>query len=379
MKLIHTGDLHIGKIIHEFSMLEDQRFALNNLIELIKEEKPDVLVIAGDLYDRSVPPADAVEVLSDFFTKVIKETNTKIMTIAGNHDSSERLSFLQRVLEGEGLYIEGAFSGDVKKVTLSDESGEVDFYLLPYTDPSEVRKLYKRSDVKSHEDALKCIIDNINIDKRSVLIAHAFVGASSMEVCDSERPLNIGNAEIVSPIIFKDFTYTALGHLHRPQRAGSDNIRYSGSLLKYSVSEAKQDKSVSIVTIDGDGKVEVTLKKLSLKRDLRVIRGYLNDLIDPDSYEGENLDDYIFAELLDEGELIDPIGSLRGVYNNVLGLKKVSKGKSDVSLDSARNYREKGIDELFIDFYLEFNEEIDDKRKDEMLKVIKSSVAEVSL
>lgn len=373
MKFIHVGDLHIGKIIHEFSMLEDQKHALNSLINLIKEEEADALVIAGDLYDRSVPPSDAVEVLSDFLTTVLRETKAKILCIVGNHDSGERLSFLQRILEKEGFYIEGLFNGEVKKVTIN----EVAFYLLPYTDPAEVRKYYKNPEIKSHEDALKFIIDKIDKDEKSVLVAHAFAGGSSLS-SDSERPLNIGNAEIVDPSVFNGFTYTALGHLHRAQRVGSENVRYSGSLLKYSVSEAVGEKTVTVVNIDDNG-IDVTLKKLDLLRDLRVVKGYLEDIVNPENYAGENLDDYIFVELLDEGELIDPIGTLRGVYKNVLGLRKASREKDEVNLDTTENYRKKGVDELFVDFYLEFNDEINAHREEEMLGVINEAAKEVTL
>lgn len=377
MKFIHIGDLHIGKIVHEFSMLEDQKYALNSLINVIKDEKPDALIIAGDLYDRSVPPADAVEVLSDFFTRVLKETDTKILSIAGNHDSKERLSFLKNILEGQGMYIEGGFNGEVKKVILNDKHGEVEFYLLPYTDPAEVRKIFKRSDIKSQEDALRFIVNNVSPSKRSVFIAHAFVGSSSSETSDSERPLNIGNVEIVDPSIFSGFTYTALGHLHRPQKTLNENIRYSGSLLKYSVSESIQKKSITIVNIDELGNVEINLKELDILRDLRIVRGYLNEIIDPLRYSGENLNDYVFIELLDEGELIDPISTLRGVYKNVLGLKKISKEKDNVELKIDKNYREKGIDELFLDFYLEFNEEINPNKKNEILALIEQVAKEV--
>ena len=370
MKFIHVGDLHIGKIVHEFSMLEDQKWALNELLNLIKEETPDALVIAGDLYDRSVPPADAVQALSDFFTKVLKETNTKILTIAGNHDSSERLSFLQSILEKEGLYIEGSYSGKVKKVKIKDSI----FYLLPYTDPSEVRKIHKDSSIKTHEDALKYIFENTDIDENSILISHCFVGGMS-STCDSERPLSIGNVDIVSPEIFKDFKYVALGHLHRPQKVLRETIRYSGSLLKYSVSEYNQKKSVTIVNID-NGNVNIETKCLNLKRDLRVVKGYLKDLINPKNYKGENLDDYVFAHLLDEGEVVDAIGSLRGVYKNVLGLRKASREREDVVLDNNKNYKEKSIDDLFLDFYLDFKE-IDENRKDKIIDEIKSVAEEV--
>lgn len=376
MKFIHTGDLHIGKVIHEFSLIEDQKYALNSLINIIKEEKPNALVIAGDLYDRSVPPAEAVEVLSDFFTKVLKETKTKILCIAGNHDSSERLSFLQDILEGEGLFIQGYYSKDVKKVTLNDNNEYYNFYLLPYVTSQEVKKEYEDITIKTQEDALRKIIENINITSKSILIAHTFAGVESKE-SDSERPLNIGAVDIVDASVFKNFTYTALGHLHRPQNVSSETIRYSGSLLKYSISESNQKKSITIVNIENN-KVNVKERELDILRDLKVVRGYLNDILDFESYQNENLDDYVFFEILDEGDLIDPIGSLRSVYKNVLGLRKVSKEKEDITIDISRNYRKKDIDELFLEFYNEFYE-IEDENKVNILPIIKDSAKEVNL
>lgn len=376
MKFIHIGDLHIGKVIHEFSLIEDQKYALNSIIDIIKEEKPNALIIAGDLYDRSVPPADAVEVLSDFFTKVLKETKTKILCIAGNHDSSERLSFLQDILEEEGLFIQGYYSKEVKKVTLSDANEEYDFYLLPYVTIPEVKKEFNDSNIKTQEDALKKIIDNINIENKSILIAHTFVGRESSE-CDSERPLNIGTVDIVDSNIFKDFKYTALGHLHRPQSAGSETIRYSGSLLKYSVSESNHKKSITIVNIDNN-KINIEEREIEVLRDLKVIRGYLNDILSPENYEKENLDNYVFFEILDEGDLIDPIGSIRSIYKNVLGLRRISKEKEEIEVDISRSYRKRDIDELFLDFYNEFYD-LEDDNKEDIISIIKDSAKEVAL
>ncbi|MEG0370777.1 MAG: exonuclease SbcCD subunit D [Clostridium sp.] len=377
MKFIHIGDLHIGKVVHEYSMLEDQKHALNSLLELIKEEEPNGLIIAGDLYDRSVPPSDAVEVLSDFFTSVLKETNTKIFTIAGNHDSSERLSFLQKILEDKGLYIEGSFKGEVKCIPCTNGNESIYIYLLPYTDPAQARKLYKDPSIKSHEDALSRILKDVEVNSPSIIVSHAYVGTSQMESSDSERPLSIGAAEIVNPKIFEKFSYTALGHLHKAQRVGSDTIRYSGSLLKYSVSEANHKKQVTIVNIDNYGNVDTQLRELSILRDLRIKRGYLNEIITPGNYEGENLSDYVFVELLDEGELVDPIGTLRGVYSNVLGLRKVISTKDEVELNDYKSYREKGIRELFVDFYLEFNDEFNEDRKESLEKYIDNTLEEV--
>ncbi|MEF9933856.1 MAG: exonuclease SbcCD subunit D [Clostridium sp.] len=375
MKFVHLGDLHIGKIIHEFSMLQDQQHALNSILDLLKEEEVDGLIIAGDLYDRSVPPSDAVEVLSEFLTSVL-EMGINIYAISGNHDSSERLSFLSSVLEKQGLHIEGTFNGEVKMTTLEKNGEKVNIYLLPYLDPALVRKLYRDSTIKTHEDALRAVVSTINIKSPSILVAHAFVGGSSTVLSDSERPLSIGNAEIVSPEIFKDFDYVALGHLHRSQRVLSDNIRYSGSLLKYSTSEANNNKDITVVRIS-DSDVVIDMKKINILRDLRVKRGYINDLISPENYKGENLEDYVFFELLDEGDIIDPIGTLRGVYKNVLGLKRVGKNQDENIKGAVINYKEKSINELFDDFYLSINGEYSEDRIEILQKYINETVEEV--
>ncbi|MEG0479964.1 MAG: exonuclease SbcCD subunit D [Clostridium sp.] len=375
MKFVHLGDLHIGKIIHEFSMLQDQQHALNSILDLLKEEEVDGLIIAGDLYDRSVPPSDAVEVLSVFLTSVL-EMGIKIFAISGNHDSSERISFLSSVLEKQGLYIEGTFNGEVKATTFEKDGEEVNIYLLPYLDPALIRKLYKDSSIKTHEDALRAVVSTINIKSPSILVAHAFVGGSSTVLSDSERPLSIGNAEIVSPEIFKDFDYVALGHLHRSQRVLSENIRYSGSLLKYSTSEANNNKDITIVDINKSG-ASVYTKKISILRDLRIKRGYIKDLISPENYEGENLEDYVFFELLDAGDIIDPIGTLRGVYKNVLGLRRVNNNQDDNIEGAIVSYREKSINELFDDFYLSINGEYSEDRVEMLHKYINETVEEV--
>ncbi|MEF9951572.1 MAG: exonuclease SbcCD subunit D [Clostridium sp.] len=375
MKFVHLGDLHIGKIIHEFSMLKDQEHGLNSILDLLKEEEVDGLIIAGDLYDRSVPPSDAVEVLSRFLTNVLN-MGVKIFTIAGNHDSSERLSFLQSILEKQGLYIEGAYNGELKGVSFEKNGEEVYVYMLPYCDPALVRKIHSDPSIKTHEDALKKILENVEIKQPSILVSHAYVSSVDTVVTDSERPLSIGNSEVVSPSIFEGFTYVALGHLHKSQRVKSDFIRYSGSLLKYSTSEVNNKKHITILNIEG-GVPSVTFKDIDILRDLRIKRGYLKDIIDPINYEGENLEDYVFFELLDEGDLIDPIGTLRGVYKNVLGLKKISLGNEEIVTELKSNYKEKTIGELFDDFYLSINGEYKEDRVELLQKYINETIGEV--
>lgn len=381
MKIIHTADWHIGKVVNEISMLEDQKYILDKLVQCLKEEKPDALVIAGDLYDRSVPPARAVDLLDRYLDIIIGELKIPVLAIAGNHDSAERLSFMSSILKKQGFHIVGEVNKEINIVTIKDTDGEVNFYLIPYGDPAVIREVYKDEAVKNHEDAMKKIIESINlkrdVGKRAVIIAHGYVTnmsikdgesreevlkESSLQLSDSERPLSIGGTDIISGKVFDGFNYVALGHLHGPQKIGSDKIRYSGSLLKYSFSEERQNKSVTIVNINKDGEVNIELKDLKPLRDMRVIRGKLKELTSREFYENNNCNDYVFALLTDEGDLHEPISALRAVYPNIMGLRR----DSDRTLDYEKielnvKERQKSKIELFKDFY----ENVTEKEIDE--------------
>lgn len=385
MKIIHTGDWHIGKIVNEFSMIEDQKFYLDRLIELLEEERPDAFIIAGDIYDRSVPPAEAVELLDNVLSKIILELNIPVLAISGNHDSPERLSFGSKLLKDKGLYIEGTFKKEIRKVTIKDEFGNVNFYLLPFVDPAKVRLIYKNDEIRTYDDAMKFLVNelekDINKDERNVLITHGYVtfnmedkeNKGDLELSDSERPLSIGGTDLIDGRNFDLFNYVALGHLHRPQKVGGNRIRYSGSLLKYSVSECEQNKSIPIITLDENGEVEVELRKLQVLRDMRVVEGPLEKLIDRDTHKGENLNDYIFANLTDEGEVIDAISKLRAVFPNVMGLKMVNSREKNVDskTSAGNNFRDKSESELFTDFYLSIKgKEMDQERIEVLNKVL---------
>lgn len=370
MKIIHTGDWHIGKIVNEFSMIEDQRYILEQLLNIIKEERPNALVIAGDLYDRSIPPVEAIELLDEIFSKILLEYNTPILAIAGNHDSAERLSFGSRIFTSNGLHIAGVFDKDTKKVVLEDEYGQVCFYLVPYEDPKSVRHIYEDDEIVCHDDAMKKIVEKINASRsdaeRSILVAHGYVTfmkeaeveidqegtRAGLDISDSERPLSIGGTDLISGKHFEGFSYTALGHLHGPQKVGSDRIRYSGSLLKYSFSETKHRKGVTIVEIDKAGEMSVNHRELTPRRDMRLIKGPLAELISKEVYSKENVEDYIYAILTDEEELIDPISKLRAVYPNIMGLHREDKAvRENVKTSASRGYKDKSKLELFEEFY----------------------------
>ncbi|QNU67048.1 exonuclease SbcCD subunit D [Ruminiclostridium herbifermentans] len=359
MKIIHTGDWHIGKIVNEFSMLEEQKHVLEQLISIVEREKPDAIIIAGDVYDRSIPPVEAVELVDEVFNTLLLDLKVPILAIAGNHDSAERLSFASRILINNGLHIVGGFNGSVHCTTLEDEFGVVNFYMLPYVDPRNVRHIFDDNKISTHDDAMKKMIEiigqAIKHNERNVMITHGYIthmGREAELLSESERPLSIGGTEFVSSDYFKIFNYTALGHLHAPQKAGAESIRYSGSILKYSFSEVNQRKGINIVEIDKAGNTKVTFNPLIPKRDMRIIKGPINELINSEVYRNANTEDYVYAILTDKGELIDPISKLRTVYPNIMGLsKELASQREENCTSAAEGYKSKSKLELFKEFY----------------------------
>lgn len=358
MKILHTGDWHIGKLVHGVHMTEDQKYILKQLIDLVKEEKPDVLVIAGDIYDRSIPPIEAVELMDEVLSEILLKHKTKVIAIAGNHDSPDRVGFASRILRDNGLYISGNLPDEIEPVVIEDEHGPIHFYPVPYVEPSIVKGQYEDETIKNHDNAMNSILNKINSNfdesVRNVCIAHGFIiGVEQLETSESERPLSIGGSEYVNVDYFQKFDYVALGHLHRPQRVKHDYIRYAGSLMKYSFSEAKQNKSVTIVNMDAEGNIELDFRTLTPLRDLRIIKGELPKLMDKEIYSEGKTDDYIMAVLTDRGELIDPIGTLRSVYPNILRLESEQfdreAGESKTSAGS--DFVKKKPLELFKEFY----------------------------
>ena len=392
MKIIHTSDWHIGKIVNEFSMLEDQKYILNELLKLIDKEKPDVLIIAGDIYDRSIPPVDGVELLNDVLSELVTKKGIKVLAISGNHDSGERVGFVNTILEKQGLYIIGRDEELYRKIELDDDYGKINFYLVPYKDPSVIRKLLDNSEIKNHNDAMKAIVEKINLNKneRNILITHGYATiyrdeakesdknkyqAANLEVSESERPLSIGGTDLIDCNIFDNFDYVALGHLHGRQKVGREEVRYSGSLLKYSFSEVKKKKGVTIFEIDEDKNVNIDLKELTPLRDLRIIKGNIDELIENGRNITEGKEDYIQAVLLDDGELINPIEKLRAVYPNTMLITRENKRQYDENNTSAKNgYKNKSEKDLFEEFY---NSLSDGEFTEEKSKVIDEIINEV--
>lgn len=354
MKIFHTADWHLGKLVNGVYMTEDQRYIFEEFYKYIELEKPDVIIVAGDLYDRSVPPSDAVILLNDIFEKIILEYKIPVLAIAGNHDSPSRLDFGSNIMKANGLHIVGELKYPNTSVSIEDEFGEVVFHFIPFAEPGQVKQVLENDDISSHDDAMKTVIDSIkeNLDKsaRHIAIGHAFVtvrGEEKENTSDSERPLSIGGAEYVNSKYFKTFHYTALGHLHQAHKVGSELIRYAGSPLKYSISEKDHKKGFYIVNLDKEGVSSVDFMKLTPKRDMREIISTLDEIL-----QMENSDDYIFVKLKDELPILQPMEKIRTVFPNVMNIERQSNHVEKEEVKT-RNRHEMDELSLFRSFYKE--------------------------
>ncbi|MFC4322866.1 exonuclease SbcCD subunit D [Litchfieldia salsa] len=357
MKFFHTADWHLGKLVQGIYMTEDQEYVLQQFINEVEKEKPDAVIIAGDLYDRAVPPTEAVHLLDKTLEKIVIDLNIPVLAVAGNHDSPGRLHFGSKIMKNNGYYVQGQVNKEVDPIILNDEHGEVHFHLIPYTDPSIIRHLFNDEEIRTHNDAMKKltqnIVSNLNKTARHVLIGHAFVtphGEEKENTSDSERPLAIGGAEHVNAGFFKDFHYTALGHLHQAHFVLNESIRYSGSPLKYSISEENHKKGFLIVELDSIGNVSVEKRILTPKRNLRTIEATIAELI-----THERNDDYVFVRLLDETPVLSPMEKIRSVYPNAMHVERKIPVVQMNQSDSAGKVERHKMDDLtlFKAFYEE--------------------------
>ena len=324
MKFFHTADWHLGKLVQGVYMTEDQRVVLGQFLQAIDSEKPDAVIIAGDLYDRAVPPTEAVHLLDEMFAEIVLKRKTPLLTIAGNHDSPGRLNFGSKLMKETGLYIVGQLTNNMQTVKVKDIYGEVHFHLVPYADPSQVRYLMEEEEIITHNLAMKKIIESIeekmDKTKRHVFVGHAFVtpyGQEEENTSDSERPLAIGGAEYVDANLFQPFHYTALGHLHQAHYVLNETIRYAGSPLKYSISEEHHKKGFFVVEMDGEGKTTVEKRLFMPTRDMRTVEGFLQDILRQPISE-----DYVFVKLLDETPILTPMEQVRTVYPNAMHVER---------------------------------------------------------
>ncbi|HLR10290.1 MAG TPA: exonuclease SbcCD subunit D [Sporosarcina sp.] len=364
MKLFHTADWHLGKLVQGVYMTEDQRYVLDQFIAAIREEKPDAVIIAGDLYDRAVPPTDAVALLDDVLKTIIVDLKTPVLAIAGNHDSPGRLQFGSQFMRENGYYIAGQMTERIEPVVLTDVYGEVHIYLVPFADPSIVRNVYDEPSISTHEDAMRKVIETIESsmepDARHIFVGHAFVtphGEHEENTSDSERPIAVGGTEYIPASLFEGFHYTALGHLHRAHYVKHETIRYAGSPLKYSISEEHHEKGYYIVELDGEGAVKVEKKTLTPKRDMRTIEATIEEI-----KTHEKSDDYIFVQLLDETAVLHPMEKIRAIYPNAMHvMRKVRLGTAQSVVQEGRKKDQLTDEQLFEAFYTELKGEHPDE------------------
>lgn len=353
MRLLHLSDLHIGKRVNEFSLLNDQRFVLEGVLRMVREHHVDALLLAGDLYDKAAPSAEAVAVV-DWFLEEAAATGTRVLAIAGNHDSAERVAYGAGLLGRQGVHLSPVYNGTLSSVVLEDEYGPVTFWLMPFLKPPMVRPFFPEQTLDTYSDALAAALSTCAIDEtqRNVLLAHQFItwGSSEPRRCDSE--LSLGGVDNVDGHIFDDFDYVALGHIHRPQRIGRDEMRYSGSPLKYSFSEIRDPKSAPLVELGPKGSVAIDLLPLVPLHDMRSIRGPLKQLTAPEVVQAGDPQDYLQVILTDEHPPLDALDRLRSVYPNVMGLEyDNARTRALRQANQELPATERPLDELFEEFY----------------------------
>lgn len=383
MKFLHTSDLHIGKKLFELSMLDEQKAALDQIYSLAVSEQVQAVVIAGDIYDRAVPPAEAVALLDDFLTR-LAEAGINVIMISGNHDCGERVAFADKILEKQGLYIAGVYEGELKDVALQDEWGTVHFLCMPFVKPALLGTTNSEEAVAGMLSGTPMLLSE-GPQHRYVLVTHFFVTGEQgeePELSDSEVSVNVGGLDNVPVSLFGNISYVALGHIHKPQRIGAGNVYYSGSPVKYSFSEALQEKGVNLVELDGEGKVTVERRLLTPVHDMRCIKGELAALMaqagGQEWQEGKAYEDYLQVTLTDREELIDPMGTLRSVYPNVLQIVLEKHVPSEMQeYESKLCGERKSTGQLFADFYeMLKGEPLDDIRKGYVEAAVKEAEGE---
>lgn len=365
---MHLADLHLGKRVNGFSMMEDQEYILNRILEIMEEEQPDGLLIAGDVYDKTIPPAEAVRRMDDFLTAVA-EKHVPVFLISGNHDSAERVAFGHQLMQGSGIWISPVYDGTILHHTLGDRWGEVNIYLIPFLRPSVVRSFFPDVEIEDYTDALRTIIEDLQVDtsRRNVVLAHQFVTAAGAlpETCDSEQ-LSVGGLDRVDGSVFSPFDYTALGHLHGPQRVGSETIRYAGSPLKYSFSELHQKKSVTVAELREKGETEIRQIPLQPRREMIELRGTFGEILEEARKKGEPQTDYYHMILTDETDVVDALSRLREYYPNIMLLDYDNRRtRSQKEVEQLDRVEERTPGELFAALYEQQNgQEMDSDRKE---------------
>ena len=351
MKILHLSDLHLGKKVNEYSMIEDQRFILVRIINIIDEEKPDCIILAGDIYDKSVPSTEAVDLFDDFLFR-LSQRDAEVFVISGNHDSPERLAFGGRLMNESGVHLSPVYDGNIEPYKLTDSFGTVNFYMLPFVKPANVRRFFEDEEINSYTDAIRTAIEKMDVDEseRNVLITHQFVtGADRTESED----ISVGGTDNVDASVFDAFDYVALGHIHRPQNVSSERIRYCGTPLKYSFSEARDKKSVTVAELGEKGELSIRTVPLVPKRDLVELKGSYDELTLKSFYDGTSYqEDYVHITLTDENDIPDAVAKLRVIYHNIMKLDyDNARTRHSAEITADADVERKTPGELFADFY----------------------------
>lgn len=365
MKLVHVSDFHLGKWVNGFSMLEDQEYILKQILDIAGAEEADGMLIAGDVYDKQVPPAEAVRLFDEFLTK-LSRMGIPAFVISGNHDSAERLAFGARLLAPSGVYVSPVYDGRITPVELTDEHGTVRIYLLPFLKPALVRHVYGDEGIQSYQEALQTAVLHLDADPaaRNVLVAHQFVTGASR--CDSET-VSVGGLDNVDVSVFDAFDYVALGHIHGPQRMGRETARYCGTPLKYSFSEAEHEKSVTIAELGKKGEVCVRTVPLRPLRDMKKLRGTYMEVTAREFYREKNTQDYLHITLTDEEELPGAMEKLRTIYPNLMQLSYDNRRtRENRTVKAGTPCEKKTEQELLREFYEQQNNQPPDARQMEL-------------
>lgn len=370
MKLIHLSDLHIGKRVNEVSMIAEQEYILDQILQIIDAEQPTAVLISGDVYDKSVPSAEAVTLFDEFLFR-LSEKKMQVLIISGNHDSAERLAFGGRLMEGRGIHLSPAYDGRIEPITMEDEYGAVHFWLLPFIKPIHVRRAFPEETIETYTDACRVAISHMNVEEnqRNVLLTHQFVTGSV--TCESEE-LSVGGSDNVDAAVFAPFDYVALGHIHGPQNVGSERIRYCGTPLKYSFSEAKHTKSVTVVELGRKGEFAMHTVPLVPEHDLREIRGTYEEVTARSFYENTPVEDYLHITLTDEEDVPEAVARLRVIYPNLMKLSyDNTRTRSHAVIDGAVDVASKSPLQLFGELYeLQNNQPMSDIQQAFMQELI---------
>ncbi|MCR5100198.1 MAG: exonuclease SbcCD subunit D [Butyrivibrio sp.] len=393
MKIIHLADLHIGKVVRDFSMIEDQKYFLDQIVKIAEKEKIDAVLIAGDVYDRTIPPEDAVRLFDDFIYK-LTQIKTRVLLISGNHDSDERLNFGSRLFVENGVYFCTKFNGQLYKASFEDEFGPINFYLLPFVKASQVRHFYPDEEIDNYDSAVRCVINNAKINKtqRNIILSHQFVAGKSGDISiggseslstknvaktlekseekEADEPSkSVGLVECIGYDCFDDFDYVALGHIHKAQRVGRDEIRYAGAPLKYHADETGDDKSVPIVTFNEKGNMDIELRHIKPLRDMRCIKGPMKQLLDKENVVG--VEDYIFVVLTDNDIINDAMTIFRQTYPRTMQIRYENDHTRELEMvDPSKFVQMRSFSELITDFYKQmYNDDISEEEMEIMKKI----------